>query len=101
MTGLPTHLPPPPEEAGEPIADPNAHLLFGRYEVAGVVMLGDRAMAMLRDEAGRLIRIRAGDRLPTRAGEADVLEITLTALTFMEAGEKVVRKVESGGSGGE
>ena len=64
-------------------------------------MLGDRAMAMLRDEAGRLIRIRAGDRLPTRAGEADVLEITLTALTFMEAGEKVVRKVESGGSGGE
>lgn len=84
--------PPPPEAPGTPLADPADDLLLGRYEIAGVVMLGDTAMAMLRDETGRLIRIRAGDSVATRTGTASVIEITLTALTFEEAGEKVVAK---------
>ncbi|MEL7462566.1 MAG: hypothetical protein AAFN79_00765 [Pseudomonadota bacterium] len=86
--------PPPPEAPGTPLEDPNDHLLFGRYEIAGVVMLGDAAMAMLRDETGRLIRVRAGDSVATRSGEADVIEITMSALTFEEGGERVVAEVE-------
>ena len=85
--------PPPPEAPGTPLEDPNDHLLLGRYEVAGVVMLGDAAMAMLRDLDGRLIRVRAGDDVETRTGTAKVTEITLTALTFEEAGEKVVAQI--------
>ncbi|MEL6795140.1 MAG: hypothetical protein AAFP78_16905, partial [Pseudomonadota bacterium] len=85
--------PPPPEAPGAPLADPNPHLLFGRYEIAGVVMLGEAAMAMLRDETGRLIRVRAGDTVETRSGAADVIEITMSALTFEEGGERVVAEV--------
>ena len=93
--------PPPPETPGAPLADPRDDLLLGRYEIAGVVMLGDGAMAMLRDEDGRLIRIRAGDKLPTRRGEAEVVAISMTALTFREGGEKVVASVGAAGSDGQ
>lgn len=91
--------PPPPEAPGEPLAPEDPRLLFGVYEIAGVVTLGQSAMVMLRDEAGRLLRLRPGDRLPTPGGEAEVLEITLSTLTFSRAGEKVVADVEREGSG--
>ena len=90
--------PPPPEEAGLPVLDPNADKLFGRYEIVGVVKLGAATVAMLRDEAGALLRIRAGERVKTRNGEADVLEITLESLTFQEAGDTVVAPVRKEGA---
>ncbi len=88
--------PPPPEAPGEPVDDPMANMLFGRYEIAGVVKLGDKAVAMLRDARdGTLLRIRVGDRV----GDADVVEITLESLTFRNGGDTVVAPV-TGAAGG-
>ena len=82
--------PPPPEAPGEPVEDPMADMLFGRYEIAGVVKLGDKAVAMLRDARdGTLLRIRVGDRV----GDADVVDITLESLTFRNGGDTVVAPV--------
>ncbi len=87
--------PPPPKEPGEPIEDPMANMLFGRYEIAGVVQLGDKAVAMLRDmRDGTLLRIREGDRV----GDADVVEITLESLTFSDGGATVVAPVAGTGA---
>ncbi|MEM7270648.1 MAG: hypothetical protein AAF401_15520 [Pseudomonadota bacterium] len=89
--------PPPPKEAGQPVEAPNADLLFGAYEVAGVVKLGDRMMAMLRDTRdGRLLRLRPGDSLD----DAEVREITLDSLTFDQGGVTVIAPV-GGRSAGE
>ncbi len=93
--------PPPPEAPGAPIEAEDPNLLFGAYEIAGVVVLGDAAMAMLRDDAGRLLRLRAGDSLPTPRGESEVVKITLTSLTFRRAGEMGVANVRGQGSGAE
>lgn len=87
--------PPPPEAPGAPVEDPMADMLFGRYEVAGVVKLGDKAVAMLRDgRDGTLLRIRVGDRV----GDADVVDITLESLTFQSGGDTVVAPVKGAGS---
>ncbi|MDG1210962.1 MAG: hypothetical protein P8Q48_17710 [Paracoccaceae bacterium] len=87
--------PPPPEAPGEPIEDPMANMLFGRYEIAGVVKLGDKAVAMLRDATdGTLLRIRVGDRV----GDADVVDITLESLTFRNGGDTVVAPVKGVGT---
>ena len=87
--------PPPPEGPGEPIEDPMADMLFGRYEIAGVVKLGDKTVAMLRDARdGALLRIRVGDRV----GDADVVDITLESLTFRHGGDTVVAPVKSTGT---
>ena len=87
--------PPPPEAPGEPIEDPMANMLFGRYEIAGVVKLGDKAVAMLRDATdGTLLRIRVGDRV----GDADVVDITLESLTFRKGGDTVVAPVKGAGT---
>lgn len=89
--------PPPPEAPGEPIEDPMADMLFGRYEVAGVVKLGDKAVAMLRDARdGTLLRIRVGDTV----GDADVVDITLESLTFQSGGDTVVAPVKGSGPKG-
>lgn len=95
--------PPPPEAPGVPVAAPETpDLLLGLYEIAGVIQLGDRTLAMLRDPDGRLIRIRAGERIKSAKGEAEVLEITLESLTFRDAGETVVARVQGAeGSGSE
>lgn len=90
--------PPPPEAPGVPIADPGAGLLFGRYTVAGVVMLGDKALAMLRDRDGRLIRLKTGDLAPTDNGDAEIVEITLESLTFLHDGATVVAPVKREGA---
>lgn len=83
--------PPPPEAPGEPVEDPMADMLFGRYEIAGVVKLGDKAVAMLRDARdGTLLRIRVGDQV----GDADVVDITLESLTFRSGGDTVVAPVK-------
>lgn len=83
--------PPPPEAQGTPVEDPMADMLFGRYEVAGVVKLGDKTVAMLRDARdGALLRIRVGDRV----GDADVVDITLESLTFRQGGDTVVAPVK-------
>lgn len=88
--------PPPPEAPGAPVEDPMADYLFNRYQIAGVVKLGDEAVAMLRDmRDGGLLRIRAGDRLD----EADVVEITLETLTFRQGAATVVAPVEAEGQG--
>ena len=87
--------PPPPEGPGEPIEDPMADMLFGRYEIAGVVKLGDKTVAMLRDARdGALLRIRVGDRV----GDADVVDITLESLTFRNGGDTVVAPVTGTGT---
>lgn len=87
--------PPPPEAPGDPVEDPMAAMLFGRYEIAGVVKLGDKAVAMLRDARdGALLRIRVGDRV----GDADVVEITLESLTFRQGGDTVVAPVMGTGT---
>lgn len=89
--------PPPPEAPGEPVVDPMADMLFGRYEVAGVVKLGDKTVAMLRDARdGTLLRIRVGDRV----GDADVVDITLESLTFRSGGDTVVAPVKGTGAKG-
>lgn len=91
--------PPPPEAPGAPLEDPNADLLFRRYEVAGVVMLGDAALAMLRDvKRDRLIRLRAGDEVETDGGPAEVTAITLDRLTFRRGGATVVAPVRREGA---
>lgn len=83
--------PPPPEAPGVPVEDPMADMLFGRYEIAGVVKLGDKTVAMLRDARdGALLRIRVGDRV----GDADVVDITLESLTFRKGGDTVVAPVK-------
>lgn len=85
--------PPPPEAPGTPVEDPMADMLFGRYEVAGVVKLGEKTVAMLRDARdGTLLRIRVGDRV----GDADVVDITLESLTFRKGGDTVVAPVKGG-----
>ncbi|MEM7544348.1 MAG: hypothetical protein AAF367_02335 [Pseudomonadota bacterium] len=89
--------PPPPEEPGTPLIDPNADLLFGEYEISGVVMLGDSAMAMLRDREGRLTRVRTGDQVETPDGIAVVTAITLNALTFRRGGDTVTATVQREG----
>jgi hypothetical protein len=72
-----------------------ANMLFGRYEIAGVVKLGDKAVAMLRDATdGTLLRIRVGDRV----GDADVVDITLESLTFRNGGDTVVAPVKGAGT---
>ena len=72
-----------------------ADMLFGRYEIAGVVKLGDKAVAMLRDARdGTLLRIRVGDRV----GDADVVDITLESLTFRNGGDTVVAPVKGTGT---
>ena len=72
-----------------------ADMLFGRYEIAGVVKLGDKAVAMLRDARdGTLLRIRVGDRV----GDADVVDITLESLTFRNGGDTVVAPVTGTGT---
>ena len=87
--------PPPPEAPGAPVEDPMAEMLFGRYEVAGVVKLGDKAVAMLRDARdGALLRIRVGDRV----ADADVVDITLESLTFRKGGDTVVAPVKGAGT---
>lgn len=87
--------PPPPEAPGEPVEDPMADMLFGRYEIAGVVKLGDKTVAMLRDARdGTLLRIRVGDRV----GDADVVDITLESLTFRNGGDTVVAPVKGTGT---
>lgn len=89
--------PPPPEAPGEPIEDPMAQFLFSRYQIAGVVLMGEKTIAMLRDmRDGGLIRIRAGDRID----EAEVVDITLEALTFRQGDATVVAPI-SGGAAGE
>lgn len=83
--------PPPPEAPGQLVEDPMADMLFGRYEVAGVVKLGEKTVAMLRDARdGTLLRIRVGDRV----GDADVVDITLESLTFRQGGDTVVAPVK-------
>ncbi len=87
--------PPPPEAPGQPVEDPMADMLFGRYEVAGVVKLGEKTVAMLRDARdGTLLRIRVGDRV----GDADVVDITLESLTFRSGGDTVVAPVKGTGT---
>ena len=89
--------PPPSEDPGLVVEATDSDLLFGAYEVAGVVKLGDRMMAMLRDTRdGRLIRLRPGDRL----GDAEVLEITLDSLTFKD-GDGTVSALVGGQNSGE
>jgi len=79
----------------QPVRD---DLILGKYEIAGVVKLGESALAMLRDEGtGQLHRIRAGDRLE----DADVVEITLDSLTFFRAGVTLTFKVKTAGEGTE
>ncbi|MEM7525333.1 MAG: hypothetical protein AAF360_16595, partial [Pseudomonadota bacterium] len=90
--------PPPPVATGVPVAEPANDLLLGRYEVAGVLMLGAGPVAMLRDEDGRLIRIRVGDRIAAKRGEADVIEITLDALTFRRGDDTVSAPVRQEGT---
>lgn len=86
--------PPPPEAPGQPVEDPMADMLFGRYEIAGVVKLGDKTVAMLRDARdGTLVRIRVGDRVDG----ADVVDITLESLTFRNGGDTVVAPVKGTG----
>ncbi len=92
--------PPPPEAPGDLIEDPMADMLFGRFEISGVVKLGDKAIAMLRDARdGTLLRIRVGDQV----GDADVVEITLESLTFRNGGDTVIAPVtgDAGGTGTE
>ncbi|QIE55272.1 hypothetical protein G5B40_07265 [Pikeienuella piscinae] len=95
--------PPPPEAPGVAIEAPRPDLLFGRYEIAGVVMLGDSALALLRDADGGLIRLRAGDSIATgpaghETGEADIVKITLDSLTFRHDGATVAAPVRREGS---
>lgn len=95
--------PPPPASPGLPVAPARPDLLFERYEVAGVVMLGDAAIALLRDADGRLIRLRAGETIATGpvgdgAGSADIVEITLDSLTFRHDGATVTTPVRRGGA---
>jgi hypothetical protein len=90
--------PPPPEAPGVPLANPDDDLLFGIYEITGVVLLGDSAIAMLRSKDGRLIRIRAGDIVETDEGEAELKSITLNALTFRRGADTVTAPVEREGA---
>lgn len=90
--------PPPPEAPGLPIEDPDADLLFGAYEITGVVMLGDSAIAMLRDKNGQLIRIRAGDEIVTDEGAAVLTKITLNTLTFERGSDTVAASVKREGA---
>ncbi|MFN3261743.1 MAG: hypothetical protein ACE37J_14400 [Pikeienuella sp.] len=90
--------PPPPEAPGLPLADPNAGLLFGAYEIAGVVVLGDSALAMLRDREGRLLRLRAGDSVETPEGAAELISVGLDGLTFRHLGATVVAPVRREGA---
>lgn len=94
--------PPPPEAPGVKLEDPNAHLLFGRWEIAGVVEGRGGAVALLRDADGRLLRLRAGDRIPTAEGdEAEALSVALEALTFRRRGATVAAPVRREGAGDE
>jgi len=90
--------PPPPEAPGLPLSDPDADLLFGAYEITGVVMLGDNAVAMLRSKDGQLIRIRAGDEIETTEGIAVLTKITLNTLTFQRGADTVAASVEREGA---
>ncbi len=91
--------PPPPEAPGVPIEDPNAGLLFGRWEIAGVVSAGSGAVALLRDRDGRLVRLRVGDRIATAEGdEAEATSVTLDALTFRRRGATVAAPVRREGT---
>ncbi len=90
--------PPPPEAPGVPVVDPDAALLFGAYEITGVVMLGDNAIAMLRTKDGRLIRVRAGDNLPTDEGDVTLTAITLNALTFGQGADTLTVPVKREGT---
>lgn len=89
---------PPPEAPGLPLADPNEGLLFGAYEIAGVVVLGQSALAMLRDREGRLLRLRAGDSVETPDGAAELLSVGLDGLTFRHLGATVVAPVRREGA---
>lgn len=90
--------PPPPEAPGTPLIDPTADLLFGEYEISGVVMLGNRAMAMLRDQGGKLTRLRVGDQIETRSGVAEVTAITLNGLTFRRGADTFTAEVRREGA---
>ncbi len=90
--------PPPPEAPGLPLADPNEGLLFGAYEIAGVVVLGESALAMLRDREGRLLRLRAGDSVETPEGAAELISVGLDGLTFRHRGATVVAPVRREGA---
>ncbi|WP_340107458.1 hypothetical protein [Pikeienuella sp. HZG-20] len=93
--------PPPPETPGIAVEAPAPDLLFGRYEIAGVVVLGESALALLRDSDGKLIRLRAGDRIPAGgpgAGEARITEISLDSLTFTHQGATVTAPVRREGA---
>jgi general secretion pathway protein N len=89
--------PPPPALAAAPAPSPPAtdpDLLFGQWEVVGVVATGADSVALLRDAAaGDLRRLKIGDRL----GVAELIGIEMGALTF-RAGDATVRaKIENGG----
>ncbi len=90
--------PPPPEAPGLPLEDPNEGLLFGAYEIAGVVVLGQSALAMLRDREGRLLRLRAGDSVETPDGAAELISVGLDGLTFRHLGATVVAPVRREGA---
>lgn len=88
--------PPPPEAPGIAIEEPESDLLFGRYEVAGAIVLGERAIALLRDADGALLRLGVGEGVPTGKsgdGRAVVKEITLDSLTFEHEGATVTAPV--------
>ena len=87
--------PPPPEGAGRPLdAAPPPGLLFGRYEVAGVVKAGGAPVALLRDtRGGALIRLREGDAL----GDAVLTGVSMGELTFRAGAATVTAQVETRG----
>jgi len=87
--------PPPPQGAGRPLAAaPPPGLLFGRYEVAGVVKAGGAPVALLRDtRGGALIRLRVGDPL----GDAVLTAVSMGELTFRAGAATVTAQVETRG----